>query len=766
MNFASGFWSGKSGVAFHTAWLTRSDIDVHGTDWVISSDSYKTYRSNGISRVINDVGTSSSLQSLAINSYDNYYNSPEHSDFMIADIIIFNTQLSSSQITTIENYLMTIYQYSSPTLIPSIPPSFSPTYVPGLPTPLPTHRHTHKPTSSPTLVPSSSPTLPTSSPTPEPTSIPVRYTITLCGANCSPWDYISFPDQTANWIWNDGNARSVAAANEYIQFNKDFTSSSSYTGTVYANCDDNCYVYFNNQLVAHQGGWNNRLIANVNVVVGSNTIIIVAWNDGYNPAGLIASLHNPSNNAVVHTDNSWIWSRVSSSTSFVPSVSTPQPTNSPTLMPSSSPTLPTTSLMNTKGKIDRKGIAINGTTSAFLDISVSNNGNFILYSTKEKLLLSSNYGNSFTSMGWPSSADYSSSSTSITNDGIIYVSSSGNNYAYINGAWISFSTTYCKLPFQSPDTGKSMVLVCDRDWTVYVVKLEWNSLTSSSAFSWNGLHSMGGESIGPITSSSNMDSFLVATSHTFVDYNCGGPGYLYLSSFGSSWSRLTNIFQAGLNRDYFASVSMSSDGKVMIASSIRGKKVWNCNSIYDVGSALETGHIYGSSNYGKDWKRIDPNWEFWTGGDYKSVSCNDDCSVIMATAESDTQNYLMVSSNFGLDWTIDNTTLRSNKVAGTRSSISSFYSFEYNVAYSVNFTGPSMQPTLEPSSSPTRGKFLFPLSSLLLLIDNLHCRSNSDAYFIAYTTDNINSNVCLYWSPSNLYSTCRYFYNTRRSIWC
>ena len=177
--------------------------------------------------------------------------------------------------------------------------------------------------------PTFSPTT-TTNPTTSPTAnlIPVQYAISLCGAICSPWGDVNFPDQTANWIWNDGNARSFAAAN-YIQFNKDFTSSSSYTGTIYAHCDNYCYIYFNNQFVAYQGLGEYRITASVNVVVGSNTIIVVAWNHfDDNPAGFIGSLHNPSNSVIVHTDNSWVWSFVSSSTSFVPTVPTPQPTTS------------------------------------------------------------------------------------------------------------------------------------------------------------------------------------------------------------------------------------------------------------------------------------------------------------------------------------------------------------------------------------------------------------------------------------------------------
>ena len=106
-NFLSGFWGQNSGMAFHNDWLTNNNADIHGTDWVVSSDSYQIYRSNGVSRVVSAIG-SSDLPSLSINRFENAIN--EKSDFMIADVIIFNKQLSLSQITTIENYLMAIYQ--------------------------------------------------------------------------------------------------------------------------------------------------------------------------------------------------------------------------------------------------------------------------------------------------------------------------------------------------------------------------------------------------------------------------------------------------------------------------------------------------------------------------------------------------------------------------------------------------------------------------------------------------------------------------------
>jgi hypothetical protein len=193
-----------------------------------------------------------------------------------------------------------------------------------------------------------------------------------------------------------------------------------------------------------------------------------------------------------------------------------------------------------------------------------------------------------------------------------------------------------------------------------------------------------GQGVGPLTSSSSFNILLASSQHLINGYNCGSPGYLYVYSTTSGWRQLSNTFQAG-NKDYFSSVSMSANGKFMIAASVRGQKSWNCGPIYDEGSSIESGLIYGSSNYGLNWKRIGPKISnTWAGGDFISVACNYDCSVIVAAAENDNGRYLMLSTNFGSDWSIDDTTSRSNKIVGTRSTSNIFYTFENNVGYSIS----------------------------------------------------------------------------------
>jgi len=105
-NWLSGFCNGAAGVAFHQAWFTPSS-DFYGTNWVVSSDSYNTYRSNGASRTGLSSGVTgvSWLPPISVN-----YGSPEcTTQYQVADILIFNSQLTSDQITQVEAYLNNMY---------------------------------------------------------------------------------------------------------------------------------------------------------------------------------------------------------------------------------------------------------------------------------------------------------------------------------------------------------------------------------------------------------------------------------------------------------------------------------------------------------------------------------------------------------------------------------------------------------------------------------------------------------------------------------
>ena len=104
-NWLSGFHGSKSGVAYHEGWMTPQ-TDVHGTNWVLSTDQKDLYKSNGVQRSTT-TGAVTSL-SLSVN-YGAFYSS-EASDFAVACVIAYNRTLSASEITQMELYLNRKYQ--------------------------------------------------------------------------------------------------------------------------------------------------------------------------------------------------------------------------------------------------------------------------------------------------------------------------------------------------------------------------------------------------------------------------------------------------------------------------------------------------------------------------------------------------------------------------------------------------------------------------------------------------------------------------------
>ena len=103
-NWLSGFWEGKSGVAHHDGWLTQNSEDIHGDNWLISTDQKDLYRSNGVDRTT--TGSGSTSRQLSIN-YG--VRTDERSDWAVAEVIVYNRELSSSEYLSIESYLTSKY---------------------------------------------------------------------------------------------------------------------------------------------------------------------------------------------------------------------------------------------------------------------------------------------------------------------------------------------------------------------------------------------------------------------------------------------------------------------------------------------------------------------------------------------------------------------------------------------------------------------------------------------------------------------------------
>ena len=105
-NWLSGFHSGDTRVAYHEGWLTvssRTDSTDPYSEVVISCDQKSLYRANGTDYTTNS--TPNASRQLSIN-YGAYYTS-QSSDWACAEVIVYNRELTLSEIETIESYLTT-----------------------------------------------------------------------------------------------------------------------------------------------------------------------------------------------------------------------------------------------------------------------------------------------------------------------------------------------------------------------------------------------------------------------------------------------------------------------------------------------------------------------------------------------------------------------------------------------------------------------------------------------------------------------------------
>jgi hypothetical protein len=100
-NWLSGHWSNSTGVAYHEGWLTGQP-DNHANAWVLSTDQLNLYRSNKVTRATSG-GTQSTR--LSVNAGVN----AEYSDWQCAEIIVYNTALSSADYIKVEEYLTQKY---------------------------------------------------------------------------------------------------------------------------------------------------------------------------------------------------------------------------------------------------------------------------------------------------------------------------------------------------------------------------------------------------------------------------------------------------------------------------------------------------------------------------------------------------------------------------------------------------------------------------------------------------------------------------------
>lgn len=110
VSWLSGFHYGTR-EAYHADWLT-DDARQIDYKWLLSSDQSTMYRANGVDHTDNDdsIGAQyTSVTDFGINQY-----SGQESDFQLADVLVFNRELTIGEIRLVETYLSRIYGLSMP----------------------------------------------------------------------------------------------------------------------------------------------------------------------------------------------------------------------------------------------------------------------------------------------------------------------------------------------------------------------------------------------------------------------------------------------------------------------------------------------------------------------------------------------------------------------------------------------------------------------------------------------------------------------------
>jgi len=108
-NWLSGFWDGNSGVAYHEGWIT-DQTNHFGNNWVLSTDQNSLYRGQSDGSLYSATGGGGASARLTINN-GNYTSGTggsvgaEVSDWLVAEVIVFNRTLTTEEILYVENYL-------------------------------------------------------------------------------------------------------------------------------------------------------------------------------------------------------------------------------------------------------------------------------------------------------------------------------------------------------------------------------------------------------------------------------------------------------------------------------------------------------------------------------------------------------------------------------------------------------------------------------------------------------------------------------------
>lgn len=103
-NWLSGFYYGQgSGCAYHQGWIVPAQQSQHhGTNWVLSTDQWAMYRSQGVNRTADAPGGWCSPQ-MTINGLD------VSEGWQVAAVLVYDALLTEAQYVEVEQWLVARY---------------------------------------------------------------------------------------------------------------------------------------------------------------------------------------------------------------------------------------------------------------------------------------------------------------------------------------------------------------------------------------------------------------------------------------------------------------------------------------------------------------------------------------------------------------------------------------------------------------------------------------------------------------------------------
>lgn len=105
-NWLSGFWANNHNMFYHLGWISPIGGYPGNGNWRYTTDQNNLGRQNGVTYGTSGAGNPS-YDRICINDYGGGYG--EASECQVAEVIVYNSTLNSTQYTAVESYLVSKY---------------------------------------------------------------------------------------------------------------------------------------------------------------------------------------------------------------------------------------------------------------------------------------------------------------------------------------------------------------------------------------------------------------------------------------------------------------------------------------------------------------------------------------------------------------------------------------------------------------------------------------------------------------------------------